>query len=379
LDIIKSILVKDFNVFPNRGIYFNEKDDPVSAHLFNIENDQWKNLRQKLSPTFTSGKLKMMFATIDEVSERLLKIFESNNVVEIKDILARFTTDVIGSSAFGLECNSLENPNSEFYKIGTKLFNQPSNFFKRFMRNSYRDLARKMHIKQLASDISEFYLNITKETIEYREKNRNVQRQDFMNLLIEMKRDGILTTEQIAAQSFVFYLAGYETSSSTMTYCMYELAINEDIQEKARNSVIDVLKKYNNNFTYDAVAEMNYLECCVNETLRKYPVVPVLQRTSVREYEIPTMGVKIPKNQAISIPVYAIHHDPEIYPEPEKFKPERFEVKEVSKRHPMAFLPFGEGPSEFLIFYFLFLRKKFKIPGKNIKYFLNKFQEFASA
>lgn len=88
LDIVKSILVKDFNVLPNRGFYFNEKDDPVSAHLFNLENDQWKNLRHKLTPTFTSGKLKMMFATIEEVSMRLLKVFdESKDFVEVKDIL----------------------------------------------------------------------------------------------------------------------------------------------------------------------------------------------------------------------------------------------------------------------------------------------------
>lgn len=350
LNIIKSILVKDFNIFPNRGFYYNEKDDPISAHIFNIENEEWKNLRHKLTPTFTSGKLKMMFATIDEVSMRLLKkLNESEDFVEIKDILARFTTDVIGSVAFGLECNSLENPASEFYKIGTKLFNQPSSFFTRFMRNSYKNLARKMHIKLLAQDISQFYLGITKETIVYREKNPHVERQDFMNLLIDMKQNGILTVEQIAAQCFVFFLAGYETSSSTMTYCMYELAINEDIQERARKSVFDVLKKYGNNFTYDAVGEMNYLECCVNETLRKYPVVSTLQRTAVREYKIPQTNVTISKDQAVWIPVYAIQHDPEIYPEPEKFKPERFMPEEVAKRHPMAFLPFGEGPSEFLV------------------------------
>ena len=90
LDIVKSILIKDFNNFPNRGIYFNEKDDPISAHMFNIENDQWRILRQKLTPTFTSGKLKMMFSTIDDVSVKLMKVIEgSKGLVEIKDVLGK--------------------------------------------------------------------------------------------------------------------------------------------------------------------------------------------------------------------------------------------------------------------------------------------------
>lgn len=229
--------------------------------------------------------------------------------------------------------------------MGTRIFSTPSNFFKRFLRTSYRDIARALRIKLLPSDIADFYMNITKETVNYREKNPDVKRQDFMNLLVEMKNENIVTIEQIAAQSFVFFLAGYETSSSTMTYCMFELALNQEIQKKARDSVIKVLEKHNNNLNYDSLNEMTYLEQCINETLRKYPVVANLQRTSISEYKIPSTNVKLLKNQTVWIPVYAIHHDEDIYPNPHEFNPDRFEASEVAKRHPMSFLPFGEGPS----------------------------------
>lgn len=291
-----------------------------------------------------------MFGTISEVVDTLLSVIDKqvkqSGQMELKDTLARFTTDVIGHIAFGINCNSLEEKESKFYEMGKRTL-APSNskfaFFMRIMRNNFKNLSRKLHLKALPDDLSEFYLGITRETVDYREKNPQVNRQDFINLLVQLKKQNAVTLEQIAAESFVFFLAGYETSSSTMTYCMFELSINEEIQEKARRCVLEAIKKHGS-LNYDAIGNMDYLEQCVDETLRKYPVVSTLTRSPSQEYTIPDTKVTIPAGQSIFIPVYAIHHDAAIYPEPEKFIPERFTPEEKANRHPFAYLPFGEGP-----------------------------------
>lgn len=109
LDLIKNILVKDFNSFPNRNAYYNAVDDPLTAHLVNLEGDEWRNLRAKLTPTFTSGKLKLMLPTMLDISDNLVttldKEIKNDESVEMKEMLSRFTIDVIGTVAFGLECN----------------------------------------------------------------------------------------------------------------------------------------------------------------------------------------------------------------------------------------------------------------------------------
>lgn len=73
-----------------------------------------------------------------------------------------------------------------------------------------------------------------------------------------------LTMEQIAAQSFVFFAGGFETSSTTLSSIMYELSLHQDIQEKLRNEINDVMKKYDNKLTYEGITEMTYMEKVIN-------------------------------------------------------------------------------------------------------------------
>uniref|UniRef100_A0A336KY81 CSON001397 protein n=1 Tax=Culicoides sonorensis TaxID=179676 RepID=A0A336KY81_CULSO len=289
--LVKNILIRDFQYFNSRGIYYNEKDDPLSAHLFAVDGPKWKGLRTKLTPTFTSGKMKFMFNTIVAVSDQFKnvladKVAIKKNTIEMKDLLARFTTDVIGTCAFGLECNSLVDPNAKFREMGLKFFNEPRHsLFGRVALTTMPGLAKFFHLKVMSDDVSEFFMGAVQQTLEYRIKN-NIQRNDFMDLLIKMydenKTDdsnrGGLSFNEIAAQSWVFFLAGFETSSTAMSYALYELAQNQAIQEKARQDVLNALKKHENNFTYEAMQDMTYLEQCLNESLRKYPPVPILLR-----------------------------------------------------------------------------------------------------
>lgn len=204
----------------NQLLTRDELSDPLSAHLFNIDNPKWKGLRMKLTPTFTSGKMKMMFGTVCDVGKKLVKTLgdELNNEIEIKDIVARFTTDVIGSCAFGLDCSSLDDPKSAFRQNAKRAFDQPkypSSALQLILM--FKDLARKLHISSNHKEVTDFFFNVVQDTVSYREKN-NVNRNDFMHLLIQLKNKGLLedeslnigklTIEEVAAQAFIFFLAG---------------------------------------------------------------------------------------------------------------------------------------------------------------------------
>jgi cytochrome P450 family 6 len=158
---------------------------------------------------------------------------------------------------------------------------------------SWRQLSPKLLIAlgvaQTQQDISKFFSKVVKDTVSYREKN-NYTRKDFLQLLIDLKNNKLaedegykhdgntLTIDEIAAQCFVFFIAGFETSSTTMTFAMYELSKHQELQDKVRDEVNAVLAKHGGKITYEAIQDMKYMDQVINEALRKYPPLPLLTR-----------------------------------------------------------------------------------------------------
>ncbi|KAH1021164.1 hypothetical protein HUJ04_010712 [Dendroctonus ponderosae] len=189
------------------------------------------------------------------------------------------------------------------------------------------------------------------------------------------KSQGVITEEDIMAQCFVFFFAGFETSSTTMTFALLELAQHLDIQAKLRAEVDRVLAKHNGKFTYQSVAEMHYLEMVVNETLRKFPPVPIIPRICTQTYQIPNSNVVIEKGTSVEIPVWGIHMDPDYYPNPDIFDPERFtEENKTKRKEELTFLPFGAGPRLCIGLRFGMLQSKVGLATliRHFKFALNK-------
>lgn len=231
-NIFSQVLIRDFSYFHDRGIYFNAEVDKLSANIFFLRGKKWKALREKLTPTFSSGKLKQMFFTVLDVGQRLQQhlapFAEREADVEMRDILGRFMTDVIASCAFGLETDCLNNPDSRFRAMGKKMINFPkSKALRLILASTFQKQARALGVRWNDKDVTEFFMNVVRETIHYR-KQSGLRRNDFMQLLIDMMKDddnsdvasdgletteseqnnGLLTFEEIAAQAFVFFFAG---------------------------------------------------------------------------------------------------------------------------------------------------------------------------
>jgi len=390
LHLIKSIMVKDFHTFTDHGVYCCEEADPLTAHLFNLEGEKWKRMRNNLSPTFTSGKVKGMFHIVEEKGRDFLKYLENTSKlgegVLTKDANGRFTADVVASTAFGLETRALHTDKPLIIDILQKLRGDgPLALFYMMILSSFPNLSAKLKLKEFSKEAIEFFTVAVQDALEYREKN-NVKRHDFLNMLKNLKNRGTisdngeiiddkkLTFNEVLAQAFVFLAAGYDTTAGVLSFAMYFIAKHQDIQEKLREEIKIVRARHNGKLDYEAVSELQYMTQVVNETMRLYPPSSSLVRKCSSDYQIPNSHLVIPKGVMVMIPNGSIQRDPEFFPDPERFDPDRFSPEEISKRDSYTFLPFGEGPRNCIGMRFAYLQLKYglAVVVENMKLTVNK-------
>ncbi|XP_017796838.1 PREDICTED: cytochrome P450 6B1-like [Habropoda laboriosa] len=349
-EVIKEILIEEFSKFADRGFGIHEKTDPMSAHLVNLEPERWRPLRTKYIPSFTATKIKDMFPLLLECCKSFEKYFEAEvakgKPIRCDDLCAKFTINIISTYAFGIDTSTTEN--AEICRKGREIFkvnlvNALRFKIKLYAPTLYALIGYVIPEKNLAPYFTKF---IT-EVIKYREKH-NIKRIDFINTLMEIKKhpENLPTVELtdtfIAAQATGMFAAGFETSSTTMSHALYELALNPKIQNKLREEIREYHAKNNGIWTSEDIGEMEYLEKVFKETLRMYPPTVILQRRANCNYTFKGTKITIPKNTPVWIPLFALQRDSNVFPNPDTFDPERF--NEDVNRNSIYYIPFGAGP-----------------------------------
>ncbi|XP_063830192.1 cytochrome P450 6B6-like [Ostrinia nubilalis] len=368
-EIIKRILTTDFNMFYPRGLNQQKghEIEPMLRNLFFADGDTWRLLRQRMTPAFTSGKLRAMFPLIVERAEslqaRALAAAAAGRTLDARDLMARYTTDFIGACGFGLEADSLNEDDSAFRKLGAKIFHIGfKDAVLAMLKDIFPQLFKSIHtLQRIEGELTDLVKVILKQR-NYQPSGRN----DFIDLLLECKKKGVLVGESIerkkadgtpetatlemddilmTAQVFVFFAAGFETSSSATSFTLHQLAYHPEVQKKVQEDIDRVLAKHDNKLSYEAVKEMTYLDWAFKEGMRMFPSLGFLIRKCVGKYTIPELGMTIDDKVRVFIPVQSMQNDPKYFDSPEEFRPERFHPDSFdTAKLKFVYLPFGEGP-----------------------------------
>ncbi|XP_029455635.1 thromboxane-A synthase isoform X2 [Rhinatrema bivittatum] len=381
-EAIKQVLVKDFSNFTNR-MKRNIALKPMSDSILCLRDGRWKHVRSVLTPTFSALKMKEMSPLINQACDTLLKNLmvyaDSGKEFDIQSFYGWFTMDVVASVAFGTQVDSQKNPNDPFVEH-SKMFFQFSLFKPIIILVVAFPFIRplmKILPNNRQSKISTFFVGVIKSLIALRDQQPpNERRQDFLQLMLDARNtidtidvdhfdivnqadlllqneessnkktplkkvQKILTEDEILGQAFIFLIAGYETTCNSLSFATYLLATNPRCQEKLLREVDEFTEKHVIP-EYGTVQEMPYLDMVIAETLRMYPPAFRFSRETSKDCDV--TGQCIPAGSLVEIPVGYIHYNPEHWPEPEKFIPERFTPEAKQKRSPFVYLPFGAGP-----------------------------------
>lgn len=189
-------------------------------------------------------------------------------------------------------------------------------------------------------------LRTLKDLIERHLQNRlNLARDawpdDLLSRLLEAREDAsALSLQNVRDECMTAFLAGHETTAATLVWWAWCMASNPEAQRVARDELQHVLQ--GSAPTVETLPELHYLAQTIKETLRCYPVAPLLiSRRATRDIQLGEWA--LPARTLFMIPVHLMHHDPRWFPDPKAFRPERFapDAQEVPRG---AYIPFGAGP-----------------------------------
>ncbi|EDV25744.1 Cytochrome P450 3A14 [Trichoplax sp. H2] len=346
IDIVSEILLKQSDKFLNRVNLVPSFDRPVG--LMEARDEDWKNARTSLTPLFSPTKLKAMSQFANNAGFNLLnKILENTElrsaVLDMKKLFYSTAMEMSLTSMFGIEADEKKRDEFEagFSDFITGLA-RPFSAWSIALPKVFILLSVFFARKQVFGIVKTH--SILQQIIKTRRQELQqgvTTRTDMLKLVIEAEHKDKITDRDIVQHCFTFLVGGYDTTAATLTYAVFSLATNPDVQDKLIEE-IDQHCPDVSNLTYNDVQKLTYMDMVLNETLRYYSPGYINLREAKEDCTI--RGVRFPKGVGVAIAVKAIHEDPDVWENPDKFDPERFSPEANANRHPCHFLPFSEGP-----------------------------------
>ncbi|XP_066125370.1 cytochrome P450 4A11-like [Saccopteryx bilineata] len=327
----------------------------IGYGLLLLNGQTWFQHRRMLTPAFHFNILKpyvrIMADSVQVMLDRWEELVSQDSHLEIFEHISVMTLDTIMKCAFSQPGNAQTDRNSQFYIQAIddvkKLFcSRVRNFF--YQNNIIYWLTpegrRNHQACQVAHQHTDQVIKLRKVHLQEQEELEKVGRKkhlDFLDILLfaRMKDGSPLSDKDLRAEVDTFMFEGHDTTASGISWILYALAAHPEHQERCRKEIQSLLGD-GTSITWDHLDQMPYTTMCIKEALRLYPPVPQVSRKLSKPITFPD-GRSLPKGVIVSLSIYALHHNPKVWPNPEVFDPSRFAPG--SDIHSHAFLPFSGG------------------------------------
>ncbi|XP_025073480.1 cytochrome P450 4C1-like [Pogonomyrmex barbatus] len=383
-----------------KSFLYKPFQNAVNTGLFTSGGTKWRSRRKILTPTFHFAVLQQFADTIIKKGENMAKCLKNMEDTVVEDltsfvsehILNAFCETVIGTSQ-GLP--SLQIPFEDIIQQGTEIM------MYRVMRLwLYNDwifslTSKGRHQKMLIKMMNAFTQKLISERKLYHErtngrylktsdktdktdKNTLAEKDDsetitikkkrlaMMDMLIAASRENYLTDSDIQEEINTIMIAGTDTTSMTMSYVLLLLAEHKDVQDRVRVEINAAIHKDGGKLIMQSLHNLSYLERCIKETLRLYPVAYVISRITSKDVKL--QSYLVPAGTALLINIHGVHRDPNYWPNPEIFDPDRFLPENIQNQHPYSYLPFSAGPRNCIGQRFCFVATEGYVSSSDIQF-----------
>ncbi|KAI9263215.1 cytochrome P450 [Phascolomyces articulosus] len=371
--LAKKILLRP-DIFPKTNQVNRLEGTIIGRFLCPTQNimfangQQWKDQRKIANPAFSST---MPIELFGRLSKKLFNVIDrqlDEQPIDFYDLVKCWTLDSMGLAMFDFDFNSIDNQHSEWRKRYNTIVTEmteplPLIFpvldkilpYRRRLNeeliqflNMLQDIITQKRDQLNNSSPSSSQRQEEQSTYKKRQTNNNA---DLLTLMIEgasAVNGNKMSDKDLLSNLCVFFLAGSDTTAHALSCIIYYLAVNQEIQQKARQEVILILGDRPKDIvpSIGELHHLTYINLIINEALRiSPPLVTVVARYASQDTELG--GIFIPKGTCVTMDTYEMHKNPHIWRAPESFIPERFvpggEADQLIKKQGFPWLAYGHG------------------------------------
>ena len=291
--------------------------------------------RKLLMPPFHGERMKSYGQTMVDVTKEVISQWQVGQTICIRDYTQEISLQVILRTIFGIDEGARFDRLKQVLIDWLDMLNSPANAFFLFFPFLQKDLGALTPWGKFLQQKREIQ-SILQAEIDRRRNNPDTLGKDILSLMLSVRdEDGNPMKDiEIRDELLTMLFAGHETTASSLAWAFYWLHYLPEVGQKLKSE----LHSLDNNTDYNTIIKLPYLSAVVSETLRIHPVVVFVGRQLKEPFEL--MGYTFEAGTSLFPCIYLTHQREDIYPEPQKFKPERFLEKQFS---PYEYIPFGGG------------------------------------
>ncbi|XP_077997363.1 cytochrome P450 20A1-like [Glandiceps talaboti] len=283
--------------------------------------------RRVYDPPFHHKAIRNYYPIFEEAADGMvMKIFSlpAEQHIAISEYISVYVIRATSSVSFG-----------DFFDSDEKAVTLLRHYETIFVTLNHEIAVDKPKEEKFAHALKEWH-DLMRQAVQHRHDNPPGEQEcSFIDVLIE----NCPTEERLLSDAITYFVASFHTTYFMMVWTFYYLTKHPEIQDKVYKEITDVLGE-DGTVNHDTLPKLVYLKRVFDETLRCAVIAPFAARVNY-EKEMKIQGFTIPKGTGVVHALGVVHQDPKIWPNPDRFDPDRFSNEEASKRHPLAFSPFG--------------------------------------
>jgi len=334
-DLIEEVLVTNARRY-SKGRVLRANKHVFGEGLLTSEGEFWLRQRRLAQPAFHRARIASYAAAMVEYSQRLLETWRDGEERDAHQEMMRLTLQIVGKTLFDAD---VEKDARDVGKSLELLLEIGANFRRTIFVPHWLPTSTNRRVKREIAQIEKILYRIIAER-----RASGHDAGDLLSMLLAAQdEDGSrMTDKQLRDEAITLFLAGHETTASTLSWTWWLLAQNRAVEKKLHAELDSVLG--DRAPTFDDLQKLPYTGHVITESLRLYPAAWGLARLVVEDHEL--AGYPVTKGMGVAMAQWVVHRDPRWYDDPEKFLPERWE-NDLMKRLPkFAYFPFGGGPRQ---------------------------------